>query len=184
MNKKRNTIIFFTILAFSLGFCKDSQPYWTPSGNFPLLNSQGKIDSSKTFNLDQVPKDKKIIFMNFFAPHCPPCVQEVPDIKTIYQSVKDKQEIQFVAIGSKLTALSEEKVDDVNEAATDIFEFIRSFKLPYQVYVAKTDDLHNFGLTGFPETFVLERMDNGKWRVKRKFVGVINVRSVMPYLHE
>lgn len=174
---------FILLSVFVLMSCKEPTHFWNPAGEFPLLENNGSIDKNKGFNLQSVPEKYDIILINFFAPDCKPCIIEVPDLKKIYQTILTKDNIQFVGIGSRLSSLSGEVVADATTVAPEIYKFKTAYKMDYPTYIARTEDLKNFGLTGFPETFILYRNANKKWYVKRKFIGMITEKDVNPFLH-
>jgi thiol-disulfide isomerase/thioredoxin len=172
------------LLLLTFSFCKESATYWNPEGEFPLLEASGKLstDTAKSFNLQKVDADAQILIINFFAPECKPCIQEVPDLKTIYNTIKDNQKIKFISIGSKITSLYEEDISDTSSIVPEINKFINNHRLPYPSYLGVTKELKNFGLTGFPETFILQRVKNKKWVIKRRFVGVIALKDIEPFI--
>jgi len=135
------------------------------------------------FSLQNIPDNIDVLLINFFAPECKPCIAEVPDLKNIHEVMSKNRNMQFVAIGSRITALSGENIDDVKSVVPDIHRFTREFKINYPTYVAGTSDLTNFGLTGFPETFILNRDSTGKWFVKRKFIGMISNKDVQQFIN-
>ncbi|MDH4262342.1 MAG: TlpA family protein disulfide reductase [Spirochaetia bacterium] len=166
------------------GYCKAPTNFWNPVGEFPLLEKNGVLskDVKNNFSLQTVDNQYDTLLINFFAPDCKPCIIEVPDLKKIYQNIQLKKNIKFIGIGSRLSSLSDEEVVDVNLIAPEIYKFSQAYKLDYPTYVARTKDLKNYGLTGFPETFILYRNVNGQWYVKRKFVGMITEKDVNPFL--
>jgi thiol-disulfide isomerase/thioredoxin len=172
------------IMVLFMGFCQKPTNYWSPVGEFPLLQNNGTVakDAKDSFSMQSVDDRYEILLINFFAPDCKPCIMEVPDLKKIYKNIQAKNNIKFVSIGSRLTSLSDENIVDVNTVAPEILQFARAYKLDYPTYVARTQDLKNYGLTGFPETFLLYRNVNRQWYVKRKFVGMITERDVNPFL--
>lgn len=167
-----------------MGFCKTPTNYWTPEGKFPLLGPDGKVDQNETttFSMQTVPDQYEILVINFFAPDCKPCILEVPDLKSIYKNIEKKPHIKFVAIGARLTSLSDETVEDAAAIAAEIHQFVRGFKVEYPAYLGTTANLKNYGLTGFPETFVLYRNEKRQWYVKRRYVGVITQKDINPFL--
>jgi thiol-disulfide isomerase/thioredoxin len=167
------------------GFCKAPTNYWNPEGSFPLLEKNGSAskDSATSFSMQTVDDQYDVLVINFFAPDCKPCIIEVPDLKKIYQNIQSKKNIKFVGIGSRLTSLSDENIVDASTIAPDIYKFTRAYKIDYPAYLATTQNLKSYGLTGFPETFVLYRNSDRKWFVKRRFVGMITEKDINPFLN-
>lgn len=55
-----------------------------------LINSKGERVNMKQF-------EGKVIFLNFWATWCPPCIAEMPGINNLYQEVKDGN-VEFVML--------------------------------------------------------------------------------------
>ena len=55
-----------------------------------LINSKGEKVNMKQFN-------GKVIFLNFWATWCPPCIAEMPGINNLYGQVKDDN-IEFIML--------------------------------------------------------------------------------------
>ncbi len=121
--------------------------------------------------------------LNFFAPKCKPCIDELPELKKIHRTILEKDHIEFVAIGSVLTAMGEGAAQDLDKIATEVFDFMKEHSLKYASYLATTDLLENFGVTGFPETFILYRDKKRNWYVKRRYISSITEENIYPYLN-
>lgn len=55
-----------------------------------LVNSQGEAVNMKEF-------EGKVIFLNFWATWCPPCIAEMPGINSLYKDVKDDN-VKFIML--------------------------------------------------------------------------------------
>ncbi|MHA6280112.1 TlpA family protein disulfide reductase [Salinimicrobium sp. CAU 1759] len=66
----------------------------TPSKNaildFDLVNSQGEKVNLEKFR-------GKVIFLNFWATWCPPCIAEMPGINNLYEEMKNEN-VEFVMV--------------------------------------------------------------------------------------
>lgn len=40
----------------------------------------------------------KLVFINFWATWCPPCIEEMPSIDALYQSYKDRDDVVFITV--------------------------------------------------------------------------------------
>lgn len=47
-------------------------------------------------NIDLAAQKNKVIFINFWATWCPPCIAEMPSINELYQTFKDDKNVLFV----------------------------------------------------------------------------------------
>ena len=55
------------------------------------------VEAMSVTNLDLSPYQGKAIFLNFFTEWCPYCMQEMPDIKKIFETY-DQDELQIVLV--------------------------------------------------------------------------------------
>lgn len=83
-----------------------------------------------------------VIFINFWASWCPPCVAEMPSIQNLYNSVSDNEHIQFALIS-------------LDENPEDAQRFIerRGFDMP--VYFLASGVPDSFYSQTVPTTFVV-----------------------------
>lgn len=119
--------------------------------DFPLKG----IANATDINL----KDKKgqVIFVNYWATWCPPCVGEMPSIQSLYNDYKDK--IVFVFL------TSEDKVK------VDNFYTKNNYNLPtYNMLANPSPEINTKSL---PTTFIIDK--NGKIALKE--VGGANWNS-------
>lgn len=61
------------------------------SYNMQLFASDGEPIDLKEF-------EGKVIFLNFWATWCPPCIAEMPSIQQLYEEVGDNRDIAFVMV--------------------------------------------------------------------------------------
>jgi len=98
----------------------------------------------------------KVVFLNFWATWCPPCVGEMPDIEKLYVKFKDNPKVAFVIVSS--------------ESLSAIKPFIekREYKMP--VYMLVSSLPQAFGSNTIPVTFIISK--TGKVAVNQ--VGAAN----------
>ncbi len=85
----------------------------------------------------------KVIFLNFWATWCPPCVGEMPEIQALYDIFKDKPDIQFIMV-------SNEDVQTVNN-------FIEKRAFTFPVYTSKFRSPDVFYSQSIPITFLISK---------------------------
>ncbi len=89
----------------------------------------------------------KIVVLNFWASWCDPCAEEAPLLATM-AAEQQKDGVVFVGI-------------DANDVVDDARAFANRFGLDYaQAHDGDGSEKDRFGVTGFPETFVIDR--NGR----------------------
>ena len=107
----------------------------------------------------------KAVVVNFWASWCIPCKQEAPYLETVWQENRRRG---LVVVGV-----------DAKDFRTDAKRFAKRFGLTFPlVYDGPGDTLDGFGVTGFPETFVLDR----DGRVVEAFAGAVDGDDVRPRL--
>jgi len=110
----------------------------------------------------------KILFINYWATWCNPCLAEMPSMAELYNQYKDNNEIVFLYLSK--------------EEAETIIDYIpkdESLKnLP--IYKIITDD-DLFATSGIPTTFIVNR--NGKILVKDVGSALWNDPSVINYIN-
>jgi len=106
---------------------------------------------------ENVPLDHfrgKVIFLNFWATWCPPCIAELPEIEKLYE--KYSQEVAFLLV----TADSPATVNKFMEK--------RKYDLPVYYYVATPPD--PFKGNAIPQTYII----SPDGRIVTRKVGAVN----------
>jgi len=104
----------------------------------------------------------KVVFINFWASWCAPCIAEMPNIQDLYDDYKDNENILFVMIG----------LDQDRQKSID---FIKRKKFNFPVYTPDFDTgiPAVYESPSIPTTFVLSK--DGKIDMKK--VGMANYDS-------
>lgn len=89
----------------------------------------------------------KVVFINFWATWCPPCIAEMPSIQTLYSNFKDDEKILFLLVDA-----------DNKPEQSQSFMDKRKFNLP--VYTPASSIPHILFGGALPTTIVLNK--NGK----------------------
>jgi cytochrome c biogenesis protein CcmG/thiol:disulfide interchange protein DsbE len=99
----------------------------------------------------------KAVVLNFWASWCIPCKEEAPFLEDVWQ---ESREDGLVVVGL-----------DAKDFRRDARDFVRRYDLTFPiVYDGPGKTLGGWGVTGFPETFVIDR----EGRVVETFVGAVN----------
>lgn len=134
-------------------------------GDLANAANRGKRPHGPTFSLERLDRTGtlalddlrgKAVAVNFWASWCDPCKDESPYLERVWLRYRKQG---FVVLGV-----------DANDFRSDARGFMRRYGLTYPVvYDGPGKTLKHYGVTGFPETFVLDR----DGRVVEAFVGAI-----------
>ncbi|MDX6550916.1 MAG: cytochrome c biosis protein CcmG, thiol:disulfide interchange protein DsbE [Gaiellales bacterium] len=114
-----------------------------------------KLDGSGTMSLAGL--RGKLVVLNFWASWCGPCKDEAPLLEQISVQYRDQG---VVVLGI-----------DSQDATSDGRKFAAKYGLTYPLlHTAGSDLSHRWGVTGYPETFLLDRQG----RVVHHFPGAVS----------
>ncbi len=125
------------VLALLAACADDSPPTVYDLASIVVTTSDGEARSLESF-------EPPVLIINFWASWCAPCVEELPALQRMAESL-DKSQYQVLLISV-----------DADPSNADNMLADLAIQLP--AYVDPTMALANgvFGLTGFPETLVIE----------------------------
>lgn len=142
--------LLFAFLSFSCSERIPAPEIGKPIPEFALPDLQGEI-----FQMSQT--RGRVVLVNFWASWCPPCVDEMPSLEKLYQTLGDK--------GLDVVAIS---VDD----SLDIIEQFRDeYDLSFTILHDKGRKVsHHFQTFMYPETYIVDR----EGRLVEKIVGPLD----------
>lgn len=85
----------------------------------------------------------KVVFINFWATWCPPCIAEMSDLNQLYNDYNDKVEFLFVTN------------DDIEKVKT----FLKKNEYTLNVYYPMSNH-PNFEVSSIPRTFLIDKNGN------------------------
>jgi thiol-disulfide isomerase/thioredoxin len=112
-----------------------------------------KTKASYDFTLNQLDGDVldfkdlkgKVVFINFWATWCAPCVAEMPSIHGLYEIYKDNPEVAFVMI-------------NIENQDAKARKFIKKKKYTFPIYLPNSTQIPKvYESKGIPTTFVLDK---------------------------
>jgi cytochrome c biogenesis protein CcmG/thiol:disulfide interchange protein DsbE len=151
-------VLLFILLAWSL--------LTDEGGGLKSAAARGERPQAPDFTLERLDADDdlqlsslrgKAIVLNVWASWCVPCKEEAPFLEQVWQ---DRREQGLVVVGL-----------DAKDFRADARRFANRFALSFPlVYDGPGDTLDGYGVTGFPETFVIDR----EGRVVEAFAGAVD----------
>ncbi len=109
-----------------------------PAPAFVVQNVNGKV-------LDLQQQKGKVVFINFWATWCPPCLGELAAIDELYQKVKNDPNIVFLSV-------------DVDNTLTKSARLLQSKGYQFPVYGGRMGDLPKSFFSGIiPTTIIINK---------------------------
>ena len=137
-----------------------------PAPDFSLTDRQGKI-----WTLSKL--KGQVVFINFWATWCPPCLKELPSMQKLYTTLP-KDSFKMLAI--------------LNKDKTTLADFVANQK---GITIPILDDAQNvvgskYFLIGLPETFIVDKQGI----IREKVIGGVqwdtpgSVKMIMKYINQ
>lgn len=150
--------LLFVLLAWSL--VRDE------GGDLAGSAARGERPQAPDFTLERLDQEGdlrlsslegKAVVLNTWASWCIPCKEEAPYLEQVWRDNRDR-DVVVVGLNAK-------------DLRSDARRFVSRFDLTFPVVRdGSGDTLREYGVTGFPETFVLDR----DGRVVEAFAGAVN----------
>ena len=138
-------------------------------GDLAAAAARGERPEAPEFTLERLDREGelalsslqgKAVVLNFWASWCIPCKEEAPYLERVWQQERKRG---LVVVGL-----------DAKDFRSDARRFMKRFSLTFPVvYDGPGDTLRPYGVTGFPETFVLDR----EGKVVEAFAGAVNAEA-------
>ena len=128
--------------------------------DMPLISLSGERTNLSAFK-------GEVIFINFWATWCPPCIAEMPNIQALYEQYKDKPEIRFVMIS----------LDEEPEKAKKFLNS-KAFTFTSYIPVGRRPEVFQSGV--IPTTYVLDK--NGRLASKKEGMANYNTSAFKNFL--
>ena len=97
----------------------------------------------KNRNLEAVAGPGKVVFINFWATWCPPCVEEMPSLRRLAHRMADEPDFSMLAISA-------------DDAWAPVRRFFEKEPAPFEVLLDVSGELaRQYGTEKFPETYIV-----------------------------
>ena len=151
----RNTIVFLIIIALLLipqtrqpiqialhSLLSKINPSTVSIENRKLISySTWKLKSLDGDELDFESTKGEVVFLNFWATWCPPCIAEFQAIQDVYNDYSDK--VTFVLVS--------------NESPEVIQKFLNKKGYDIKIYTPLTDYPDDFDVSSIPRTYLIDK---------------------------
>jgi peroxiredoxin len=126
----------FVYFALNLDKGKTAAGLGEKAADFQLEDLDGKMRSLSEFK-------GKVVVINFFATWCGPCVDEAPELEKFQQEFGEEIQLLILDLGETRERVKK-FIDKHQTTSTYLFDY-------------KMDVKDQFGVTGQPETFVIDK---------------------------
>src|SRR5690606_15186932 len=123
--------------------------------------------SENTISLSEL--KGKVVFINFWATWCPPCIAEMPSIEKLYQTFKNNKNVVFIMADM-----------DSDYKKAQAFMDKKHFSLP--VYTPASSLPQNMFSGSLPTTVIINK--KGEMVFNEKGAGDYGSKKVLEYLAE
>lgn len=89
----------------------------------------------------------KVVFLNFWATWCPPCIAEMPGINDLYKNFSNREDIVFIMVDA-----------DGNFSASQAFMKTHNYDLP--LYAANSGTSSGLFTGTLPSTIIINKKGN------------------------
>lgn len=117
--------------------------------NWQMVDLEGKMVNFSQFS-------GKVVFINFWATWCGPCLGEMPEIQKLYDTFKNNSEIVFLIVSS--------------EDFATIKTFVQKNTYSFPVFISSFGTPRAFEFSSIPTTFVI----NKKGQIVVRTTGATN----------
>lgn len=121
---------------------------WPARQTVPAL--QGADIAGRAWDLAEL--KGKVIVLNFWGTWCPPCVEEIPALQALHDTVDD--DVQVISVS-------------VKDSASAVRRFVKSHQVTFPVLLDARGELASrWGLKSVPTTVLIDKQGRPRWRIE------------------
>lgn len=149
----KHYFLFFIFLILMTGCSKDNEPVATlaelnkPAPDFTLVDLHGKSWQLSSLR-------GKVVFINFWATWCPPCLEEMPSMQELYVNMANAPFQMLAILNNDRPEFAQNMADKAGLTFPILFDPESKTSTRYE-------------LTGVPETFIVDPQGI----LREKFIG-------------
>lgn len=138
MFKSVTILIILAICALTL-----SQSFAASVGdNVPSFKAD-RLDGSKTIDINEL--KGKVVFVDFWASWCPPCLKSLPEFENLQTSFAHRDDVVVLAINLD---------EDPNSAS----KFVQKLDVTYEILADSTGQIPSaFGVQAMPSSYIIDK---------------------------
>lgn len=137
------------------------QPALTKATSVEFISSTGE-----KLNLDGA--NDKVIFLNFWATWCPPCIAEMPSIQALKNKLKNKEAVVFAMV-------------DADSNLQSSLSFMKKHNYDLPVYVQTNDVPESLFNGSLPTTVIINK--KGEIVMKHEGLGNYDTKEMLNLLN-
>lgn len=131
----------------------------TASYDFTLEDVEGNLIDFDSFK-------GKVVFLNFWATWCPPCIAEMPDIHSLYE---ERDDVNFVMIS----------LDRDPQKAKD---FVLKKEFDFPIYFLRSSIPGEYSIQSIPTTYLIDKQ--GKIHIENHGMAKYNTSRINDLLDQ
>ncbi|MDR2426269.1 MAG: TlpA family protein disulfide reductase [Endomicrobium sp.] len=138
----KKIFLFFAFLMFTVVYA-----YAQQAPDFTLQDTNGKAVTLSDYK-------GKVVFIDFWASWCPPCISSVPAVKYLHKKMSANQDVVVLGINS-------------GEDAKTVASFMNNMGIDYPNLYSNNSVIQKYKITGIPAFFIINK--NGE--IVKKYSG-------------